>query len=99
MVEGSEVAEEVQALQALFEEVITNLEAYVTDDALKSDILEKVNAKLSVFNSMSEKDSEVLALKGENIKLSSQLTKYTDEVRDSIEENTESTKSSLFVMI
>lgn len=99
VVEGSEVAEEVQALQALFEEVVTNLEAYVTDDALKSDILEKVNAKLSVFNSMSEKDSEVLTLKGENIKLSSQLTKYTDEVRDTIAKNTESTKSSLFVMI
>lgn len=99
VVEGSEVAEEVQALQALFEEVSANLEAYVTDGALKADILEKVNAKLSVFNSMSEKDSEVLKLKGENIKLSSQLTKYTDEVRDTIEENTESTKGRLLVMI
>lgn len=99
VVEGGEVAEEVQALQALFEEVIANLEVYVTDDTLKSGILEKVNAKLSVFNSMSEKDSEVLTLKGENIKLSNQLTKYTDEVRDIMEENTESTKSRLFVMI
>ncbi|RKI41657.1 methyl-accepting chemotaxis protein [bacterium D16-51] len=99
VVEGSEVAEEVQAIQGLFEEVATNLEAYVKEEALKSEILEKVNAKLSAFSSMSEKDSEVLSLKAENIKLSSQLTKYTDEVRDTMEENNESTKSSLFVMI
>ncbi|MCI9078931.1 MAG: methyl-accepting chemotaxis protein [Lachnospiraceae bacterium] len=99
VVEGSEVAEEAQALQGLFKEVIANLEVYITDDAFKNDIMEKVNVKLSVFNSMSEKDSEVLSLKAENIKLSNQLTKYTDEVRDMIQENTETTKSRLFVMI
>ncbi len=99
VVEGSEVTEEVQSLQGLFEEVIASLEVYVTDDALKNDVLEKVNTKRSVFNSMSEKDSEVLSLKAENIKLSNQLTKYTDEVRDMMRENTESTKSRLFVMI
>lgn len=99
VVEGNEVTEEVKSVQDIFDEVITNIRYYVNDTNLRDKILEKVNTKLSLFNEMSQKDSEVLNLKTENNSLSDQLTKYTDEIRETIESDTETAKGQLFAII
>jgi len=99
VVEGSAAEEEVQYVTDIFNEVITNLGYYVTDNNLKNNILEKTNAKLAVFNQMAEKDKKVLGLKAENIQLSDELTAYTDEIRGIIEKNTDESKSRLLAVI
>lgn len=99
VVEGNDVTEEAQSIQSIFDEVITNIKYYVNDRNLQEQILKKVNDKLEVFNQMSQKDNEVLQLKAENTSLSDQLTKYTDEIRETIENNTNTAKSQLLAII
>lgn len=99
VVEGNDVTEEAQSIQSIFDEVITNIKYYVNDRNLQEQILKKVNDKLEVFNQMSQKDNEILQLKAENTSLSDQLTKYTDEIRETIENNTNTAKSQLLAII
>lgn len=99
VVEGNDVTEEVQSIQEIFEELITNIDYYVIDSNIHDPLLKKVNNKLDVFNQMAQKDSELLKLKTENNNLSDKLTEHTDDVRGTIEENTNSAKSRLFAII
>ena len=72
VVEGNDVTEEVQSIQEIFEELITNIDYYVIDSTIHDP---------------------------ENNNLSDKLTEHTDDVRGTIEENTNSAKSRLFAII
>lgn len=99
VVEGEEVAEEAQAIQALFDEINENTNMYVSDEGLKEKISTVVKSKMLQFQAMCEQDNTVLNLKKENIDLSNRLTELTGDVRQRVESDTESTKNSLFTSI
>lgn len=99
VVEGNDTTEEAEAIRSLFAEVSNNLGAYVSDESQKQKLAELVESKQAVFETMAGQDSQIYALKQENIELSGQLTTLTAEVRDYVEADTKNTQSSLVVMI
>ena len=99
VVEGNDVSKEAGNIKNTFEEILSNLKVYVSDAKLKESIQGKVNDKLTQFTGMTEKDNEVLGLKAENNNLSKKLTGYTDEVREMIDTETNTSKGRLLLII
>ena len=99
VVEGKDVAEESQAILDLFAEIADNVSVYVSDEAQRGEISEKLGNKQAQFEAMNEKDNQVLELKKENIELSSKLTELTSGVRKEVEADTEAAKVQLIVVM
>lgn len=99
VVEGADVTQETEEINALIEEMIANVSEYVSDETLKSTILTAMQEKQSLFKSMNESDMQILSMKKENIAISSALTEQTSRVREGIEKDTNAAKTSLTVVI
>lgn len=99
VVEGSDVSEEAQTIQTLFDEIISNISAYVSDEAIRTDAENKMKNKMSLFQTMNEQDNTILSLKKENIELSGNLTSLTSDVRERVEADTDTTKNTLTTMM
>lgn len=99
VVEGKDVTEQITSINAILDEITANVSDYVNDDTLKSSILGNMEAKKAVFSKMSESDTTVLALKQDNIAISTALTEETSGVRAGIEADTNATKTSLTLVI
>lgn len=99
VVEGADVAQEAEEIRQLFARIIKNLDTYVPDQDLHSQLTELLKNKLQVFETMAEQDQTVLELKKENISLSQNLTNLTGEVRGSVEDTTNATQQQMTVII
>lgn len=99
VVEGKEVAEESQAIVDLFAEINENVTAYIVNEEQKSKVSQMISNKQAQFESMIEKDNQVLELKKENIELSGALTELTSTVRKQVEADTESSKGQLIAIM
>lgn len=99
VVEGNDVTNESQAIRDLFEEITKNIKIYINNNEQQGEINQKIADKQAQFESITEKDNQVLTLKKENIELSSQLTKLTSSVREKIEEDTAKSKNQLVRVI
>lgn len=62
------------------------LEMYVSDDKQKSGLERLISSKEQAFSEMVQQDQKVLELKQENIRLSKELTKETENIRTSVED-------------
>ncbi len=99
VVEGKEVAEESQEIVDLFAEINENVGAYVVNEEQQSEIRQKLSNKQAQFESMNEKDNQVLELKKENIALSAALTELTSTVRNQVETDTEGSRVQLITIM
>lgn len=99
VVEGSEVAEEAEAIRGQFAEITDGLSAYVSDEAQRAGMAQMVADKQAAFEEMASKDETVLSTKKENISLSAQLTDLTADVRERVEADTDSSQTSLIILM
>ena len=99
VVEGNDVTEEAQQITDLFAEITANINDYISDESQKSDVSGKLADKQKQFETMCEKDQQVLSLKQENIKLANQLTELTSNVRKQIETSTENSKVQMIIVM
>lgn len=99
VVEGADVSKEAEAIRELFTKISSNLDTYVTDEALRSQLADLLNSKQQAFETMAAQDEKVLAFKQENNQLSAQLTQLTKEVRQSVEDATAASKQNMILII
>lgn len=99
VVEGNDTTEEAEAIRGIFSEISSNLGAYISDEAQRKQLSDLVDSKRAVFENMAGIDQQIYELKKENIELSRQLTTLTGEIRDYVENDTQSTQSKLIITI
>lgn len=99
VVEGQDVTAEEEALMALFAEIATNLDAYVSDADLRSELSGLIGQKQAAFAEMAQKDHTIYELKQENIALSDRLTELTGSVREQVEADTADSQAEMIRII
>lgn len=99
VVEGQDVTAEEEALMALFAEIATNLDAYVSDADLRSELSGLIGQKQAAFAEMAQKDHTIYELKQENIALSDRLTELTGSVREQVEADTAGSQAEMIRII
>ncbi len=99
VVEGQDVTAEEEALMALFAEIATNLDAYVSDADLRSELSGLIEQKQAAFAEMAQKDHTIYELKQENIALSDRLTELTGSVREQVEADTAGSQAEMIRII
>lgn len=99
VVEGQDMTAEEEALMALFAEIATNLDAYVSDADLRSELSGLIGQKQAAFAEMAQKDHTIYELKQENIALSDRLTELTGSVREQVEADTAGSQAEMIRII
>lgn len=99
VVEGQDVTAEEEALMALFAEIATNLDAYVSDADLRLELSGLIGQKQAAFAEMAQKDHTIYELKQENIALSDRLTELTGSVREQVEADTAGSQAEMIRII
>lgn len=99
VVEGADVTEEAAAIRENLAKISQNLDVYTADENLRGQLAGYMDDKQGTFEEMAGQDETVLQLKQENIVLSKELTALSDEVRQSVEDNTNAAQGSMILVI
>lgn len=84
--EGEDASAQADEIGEAINIISQNLEMYVSDDKQKSGLERLISSKEQAFSEMVQQDQKVLELKQENIRLSKELTKETENIRTSVED-------------
>lgn len=99
VVEGKDTSEQAKELNGLFDEIEYQLPIYVVEDDARNKVAGLLAEKRDAFTKMVKADEQITALKKENIKLESDLTKICQELKDTVESSTATTKRILLSII
>lgn len=97
--EGLDVAEQKAQITDKIAEMKTAVDTYTADKTVVSGGVAALNAKEEAFNSISVMDEEIIKLKEENNTLNDNMTLSISTVRDTIESQTEASRSMMLALI
>ena len=95
VVEGKDVTEAYDKIEALIAEMQENIPLYTLDSTLSDDAAQKFHGKMSIFAQMKEIDDKILSLQKENLQLSQEMTQACDYVTQMVQKDMESTRASV----
>ena len=82
MVEGKDMTESYGQIEALTSEMAENMPLYTTSEELAQNSLAKLSAEQEIIQQMKSLDDSILALKGENVQLNSELTSLCETIKN-----------------
>lgn len=82
VLEGKEVSEEQNAINAIFDEIKVNIPKYTTDPSLADASMSKFEAAAASFAELAAMDSQILALNAENSVISDSLDGYSETIKN-----------------
>lgn len=97
--EGSDAGSYPDDMTALLGEMVANAPLYTKDQGIADALTSGFSAKLSAVEQIIDYDKDILALKAENNTLNASLTGETAEVRNKIEELTNTQKVTMSSLI
>lgn len=97
--EGTEANEEAAKIDALLSEINQNIGEYVADKSIVSQAESAIKKKTETFNTIKEKDQEILALKQKNIELNNSISEITTGIRQQIEDETNASRTLMILLI
>lgn len=97
--EGTEANEEAEKIDALLSEINQNIGEYVSDKSIVSQAESAIKKKTDTFNTIKEKDQEILALKQKNIELNNSISEITTGIRQKIEDETNASRTLMILLI
>lgn len=97
--EGSDTGSYPDDMTALLGEMVANAPLYTKDQGIADALTSGFSAKLSAVEQIIDYDKDILALKAENNTLNASLTGETAEVRNKIEELTNTQKVTMSSLI
>ncbi len=97
--EGSDTGSYPDDMVALLNEMVANAPLYTKDQEIADTLMSGFSAKLAAVENIIDYDKDILALKAENNTLNASLTSETSEVRNKIEELTNTQKLTMSSLI
>lgn len=97
--EGSDTGSYPDDMVALLNEMVANAPLYTKDQEIADTLISGFSAKLAAVENIIDYDKDILALKAENNTLNASLTSETSEVRNKIEELTNTQKLTMSSLI
>ena len=97
--EGGEVADQAAAIEAKIAEIKTGISTYsMLADAVSAGTgaMDKID---TTFKQIQEADASIINLKKENIELNKELTQLASQVREKVEKQNASSKTSMMILI
>jgi methyl-accepting chemotaxis protein len=82
VVEGKDITESYGQIEALTSEMAENMPLYTTSEELAQNSLAKLSAEQEIIQQMKSLDDSILALKGENVQLNSELTSLCETIKN-----------------
>lgn len=97
--EGADASKEAGEIDALFSEIKNNVGTYVFDADIIAGAESAISKKINTFNTIKEKDAEILALKQQNIEINKGITEITSSIRQDIEDATNASRTLMIILI
>lgn len=97
--EGLDVTEQKAELTDKINEIRNAIDAYTADKTVAQAGVDTITVKEEAFNSIAVMDEQIITLKKENNQLNDNMTESISAVRDTVEENTETSRRTTLALI
>lgn len=97
--EGTDSTEAASKLTALMEELKKNMDVYTLDKDVVASATSALTAKEDAFTKIQDYDANIVTLKSENNQINNDLTTVTSSIREDIEKQTQTSKTTMLVLI